>query len=107
MTSINIPDMVQIAKEHGLVPVPLDIDTDTMSPISVDALKALVTDKTKCVLFAYLYGIIYDIKPYIEALKDKNIDVLEDVAQSFCGPKKFNGTEGVTMTMFSMGLIKN
>ena len=80
MTAVNIPDMCQIAKEHGLVAVPLDIDIYTMQPVSVDAFKALITEKTKCVLFAYLYGIIYDIKPYLEVIKDSTIEVLEDVA---------------------------
>lgn len=62
--------------------------------------------QTKCVLFAYLYGIKYDIRPYIEYFKDKNIDIIEDVAQSFCGPRVFNGTPGARLTMFSLGLIK-
>lgn len=67
-------------KEHGLVAVPLDIDPDTMIPFSADSMKSLITEKTKCVLFAYLYGIRYDIAPFVEILKDKNIDILEDVA---------------------------
>lgn len=57
-------------------------------------------------LFAYLYGIIYDIKPYMPALKEKNIDIIEDVAQSFKGPARFNGTPGSNLTLFSVGLIK-
>jgi len=80
MTAINIPDMYQIVREHGLVPVPLDLNIDTMEPVNFDAIKPLITDKTKVVIFAYLYGIRYDIKPYIELLKDKNIDIIEDVA---------------------------
>lgn len=38
-------------------------------------------------------------------MKERNIDVLEDVAESFTGPKN-NGTPGATMTMFSFGAIK-
>lgn len=45
MTAINIPDMVQIVKEHGLVPVPLDLNLDTMAPLSVDLLKEVITPK--------------------------------------------------------------
>lgn len=45
MTAINIPDMVTIAKKHGLVPVPLDINPETMAALSVDQLKSLITDK--------------------------------------------------------------
>ena len=61
MSGVNIPDMCQIVREHGLVPVPLDLDIDKMEPISFEAIKPLITDKTKCVIFAYLYGIVYDI----------------------------------------------
>ena len=30
MTGVNIPDMVRIIEEHGCVPVPVDLDLDTM-----------------------------------------------------------------------------
>jgi dTDP-4-amino-4,6-dideoxygalactose transaminase len=51
-----------------------------MSPFSAESILPLITEKTKCVIFAYLYGIRYDIAPFVEILKDKNIDILEDVA---------------------------
>lgn len=38
-------------------------------------------------------------------MKERNIDVIEDVAESFIGPQ-WNGTPGVTLTMFSFGAIK-
>jgi perosamine synthetase len=98
--------MVQILKEHGLVPVPLDLNIDTMEPISFEAIKPLVSEKTKCVILAYLYGIRFDSKPYIEYFKDKNIDIIEDVAQSFNGAQYYNGTPGAKLTLFSLGLIK-
>lgn len=45
MMGINIPDMVQIVKEHGLVPIPVDYNLDTMSPQSFDEIKEAITDK--------------------------------------------------------------
>lgn len=56
-------------------------------------------------MFTYLFGIRYDIQPIIPFLKERNLDVLEDVAESFVGPQ-WNGTPGVTLTMFSFGAIK-
>ena len=53
-----------------------------------------------------MFGLIYDIKPYLEVLKPLEIDAIEDVAQSFKGPKVFNGTKGARLTLFSVGLIK-
>lgn len=47
MTGINIPDMVQIMKEHSLVPVPVDFDLTTMAPKSFDDVKAAITDKVR------------------------------------------------------------
>mmetsp|Transcript_22458 Transcript_22458/g.21599 ORF Transcript_22458/g.21599 Transcript_22458/m.21599 type:complete len:190 (-) Transcript_22458:551-1120(-) len=106
MTAINIPDMCQIILEHGLVPVPLDIDMEFMHPYGVDVFKSLINEKTVCVLFAYLFGIRYDISEYLEVLKGKNIDFVEDIAQSFEGCQHFNGTSGAVLSMFSFGMIK-
>lgn len=36
--------------------------------------------QTKCVLFAYLFGIVYDITEIAKYLKERKIDVIEDVA---------------------------
>jgi len=54
---------------------------------------------------AYLFGVRYDLSPVLPFFKEKGIDVLEDVAESFVGPQ-WNGTPGVTLTMFSFGAIK-
>ena len=56
-------------------------------------------------MFAYLFGVRYDITPILPFFKEKAIDVIEDVAESFVGPQ-WNGTQGVTLTMFSFGAIK-
>ena len=32
MTGINIGDMIKIIEEHGLVPIPVDLDPYTMAP---------------------------------------------------------------------------
>lgn len=45
MMGVNIPDMIQIIKEHGLIPVPVDYNLDTMSPNNWDDIKNLTTEK--------------------------------------------------------------
>ena len=45
MTGINIPDMVRVATDHGLVPVPLELNLKTMAPVGVDAFQSLITKK--------------------------------------------------------------
>jgi DegT/DnrJ/EryC1/StrS aminotransferase family len=57
-------------------------------------------------MFTYLFGVRYDISPIVPFLKERNIDIIEDVAESFTGPQNFNGTSGSTLTMFSFGAIK-
>jgi len=47
MTSVNLPDMVRIFKEHGLIPVPLDLDPRTMAPISTDKFRELISPKVR------------------------------------------------------------
>lgn len=106
MTAINIPDMVKIVREHGLSPVPFDLDPMTMIPIGLEALKKIITPKTKAVIFAYIYGIKYDINPYVDYLREQGIDIIEDIAQSFSGSQKYNGNINATMSFFSFGIIK-
>ena len=38
-------------------------------------------------------------------LKERNIDILEDIAESFTGPQD-NGSSDATLSMFSFGTIK-
>lgn len=47
MMGVNIPDMIQIIKEHGLIPVPVDYNIDTMTPNNWDDVKALTTEKVR------------------------------------------------------------
>jgi len=45
MTSVNLPDMVNVLKAHDLIPVPLDLDPRTMAPVSVAKFQELLSDK--------------------------------------------------------------
>ena len=105
MTGMNIPDMVQIMKEHQIKVVPVDLDIATMMPCVEDVRKSL-SPQTKACIFAYIYGCTYDIAPFVEILNAANVEIIEDCAQSFRSLEKFKGSDFATMTMFSFGLIK-
>lgn len=105
-TGITIPDMTRIAEEHGLVCVPVDLDPNTIQP-SLDQIEAATSEKTVAMIFAYLFGCTYDLAPYVPFLKSRNIDILEDCAQSFKSLDIFKGCQNATMTMFSFGMIKH
>lgn len=77
-----------------------------MTPYVEDVKKAL-SPKTKACLFAYIFGVTYDIAPFVEILNAANVEIIEDCAQSFRSVEKFRGSDFATMTMFSFGLIKN
>jgi perosamine synthetase len=106
MTGVNIPDMLRIIKEHGLVAVPVDLDLATLAP-SLDDIKRATTPKTKAILFAFIFGATYNIEPYVEFLHSKNIEIIEDCAQSWRSLEQFRGNKHAMMTMFSFGMIKH
>jgi dTDP-4-amino-4,6-dideoxygalactose transaminase len=60
MSAINIPDVVKILRYHGLVPVPVDIESDTLE-MRTDLLEQSITKRTCMVLVAFLYGTWYDL----------------------------------------------
>jgi len=57
-------------------------------------------------LAAYIFGVRFDPTPYAEVCKEKGIDFLEDVAQTFSGTTEWIGSPLATVSMFSFGLIK-
>lgn len=105
MTAINIGDMYKVVEEHGLVPIPVDVDPYTMAP-TLESVKAATTDKTKVCLFAHLFGITYDVTPFAEFLNSEGIEIIEDCAQSWRGLNDYRGKPCTLMTMFSFGSIK-
>lgn len=57
MMGVNIPDMIQIIKEHGLIPVPVDYNLDTMTPNNWDDVKTHTTEKVSiCPFLHYFIG---------------------------------------------------
>jgi dTDP-4-amino-4,6-dideoxygalactose transaminase len=78
-TGITIPDMTRIAEEHGIEPVPVDLDIHTLMP-SLEDIQRATSTKTVAMIFAYIYGVQYDIAPYVPWLKQNNIEIIEDCA---------------------------
>jgi dTDP-4-amino-4,6-dideoxygalactose transaminase len=105
MSAVNIRDMVEIVKRHGLVPVPVDISLDTLSP-SLQLLEALISENSRVFLVAHLFGSIIDLKPYTQFCKKHNILLIEDCAQAFAA-SKYYGYEEADVSFFSFGPIKS
>jgi perosamine synthetase len=105
MSAVNIRDMVEIVKRHGLVPVPVDISLDTLTP-SLQSLETLISEKSRVFLVAHLFGSIINLEPYSQLCQKHNILLVEDCAQAFAG-SKYYGYEAADISFFSFGPIKS
>jgi len=104
MTAINIKDMVEIVNEHGLIPVPVEINFDTLAP-DLELLERQITTKSRVFVVAHLFGAIIDLQPIIDICQKHQILIVEDCAQGFCGTK-YCGTLA-DVSLFSFGPIKS
>lgn len=104
MTALTIPEMVNIAKHHGLVPIPLDIEGGTMAP-EISTIESAITERTRAIVVAHLFGTRVPMGPVIELAKKRGILVMEDCAQAFTGPD-YTGHPETDVAMFSFGSIK-
>ncbi len=104
MTALTIPEMVNIVKRHGLVPVPVDIEGGTMAP-EISTIESAITDRTRAIVVAHLFGTRVPMGPVIELAKKRGILVIEDCAQAFTGPD-YTGHPEADVAMFSFGSIK-
>ena len=104
MTALTIPEMVNIAKRHGLVPIPVDIESGTMAP-EISAIESAITERTRAIVIAHLFGTRVPMGPVIELAKKYGILVIEDCAQAFIGPD-YTGHPETNVAMFSFGSIK-
>jgi perosamine synthetase len=104
VSAITIPHMVRILEHHGLVPVPVDLDPQTMAPTE-DAWRSAITPATRAILVAHLFGGRINVGPLIELAHSHNLLVFEDCAQVFTGCG-YTGHPEADMSMFSFGVIK-
>jgi perosamine synthetase len=104
VSAITHPDMARILERHELVPVAVDVEPDTLAP-SVDAALAAVTERTRAVLVAHLFGGRVDLRPLTALAGERDLLILEDCAQSLRGPHD-RGDESADVSMFSFGSIK-
>eukprot|EP01066_Platyproteum_vivax_P011241 Platyproteum_vivax@DN5100_c0_g1_i1.p1 len=105
MGSINIPEMSNILRAHGLVPIPIDMNIEDMT-VRLDCLKRNYTKRAKVILVPQLFGKIADISELIEFARARNLFVIEDCAQAFVG-KRFRGSKQADANLFSFGTIKS
>ena len=104
MSALTIREMADIARKHGLVPIPLDLNLETLAPDTSD-FEAAITPRTRCLVMAHLFGIRVPMDPLIAVAKRHGLFVFEDCAQAFTGPD-YTGHPQTDAAMFSFGSIK-
>jgi perosamine synthetase len=98
--------MVAIVCAHGLVPVPVDLDFDTLSPDVAQFKTALEDKRSVCAVIAHVFGCVVDIAPYAELCRNKpGFMLVEDAAEAFC-PELMRAPLACSVRLYSFGPIK-
>lgn len=105
VSAMTIPDMARIIGEHGLVPVPLDLDPESALP-TPDQIAARITPQTRAVLIAHLFGTAAPLDAHIAVAREHNLLFIEDCAQAFRGGE-YRGHPQADASLFSFGTIKS
>jgi dTDP-4-amino-4,6-dideoxygalactose transaminase len=105
LSAWTIPDMARVVTAHGLVPVPLDCDADTLAP-SVASLDAAITPRTRVVVLAQLFGARVDLRPYRAVCDARGVLLVDDDAQGFTGLARLRAATAGHVSLHSFGSIK-
>ena len=104
VSAITHPDMVGIVELHGLRPVPVDLDLDTLAP-RPELVESSIGPSTQALLVSPLFGTTVDLEPYAEVARGNGLLLIEDCAQSLHEPG-LRGDPHADVTLFSFGPIK-
>ncbi len=127
MTGVTIPDMVKIARRHGLLPVPMDLDPLTLAPSLEDLHAALEGPSSsssskgsprllspRLLVLTHLFGARIPprlLAPLVAMARGKGLLVVEDCAQalfpSWASASSAQASEGqADVSFYSFGTIK-
>jgi dTDP-4-amino-4,6-dideoxygalactose transaminase len=104
VSAVTHPDMVRILEAHGLVAVPVDLDSATLAP-KVELAERFVTPRAAAVLVAHLFGGRLDMAPIVAFAKRHHLLIWEDCAQAFTGQGD-TGDVSADASMYSFGALK-
>ncbi len=104
VSALTIEGMLTIIEEHGLVAVPVDIDTATLAP-TAERVESVITDKTRLILIAHLFGSYINLEPIAKVARQHQLLLVEDCAQQFDGMPE-GRQDAADISMYSFGPIK-
>ena len=103
-SAINVKGMAKIAKSHGLVTVPLDLDVAKLAPCP-EQLERILTPRSKVLVVAHLFGAVLDLDAVFDVARRHGLVIVEDCAQAFDG-QAYPGHPNADVSMFSFGPLK-
>lgn len=104
LSGVTIPDMGRIVREHGLIPVPVDVALETLFPSPIDCERAW-SPNVRLLVIAHLFGGRNDLTPIAAWARARGIPLVEDCAQAFRAPDE-RGSPLADATFYSFGSIK-
>lgn len=104
MSALTIRDMTRIVEEHGLVPVPVDLDARTLA-VRPEALARAVSPKTRAIVVAHLFGSRMPMEPVVRFAREHGLLLIEDCAQAYTGDD-YRGHPECDVSLWSFGPIK-
>jgi len=104
MSGVNIQNMFDLARLHGLEIIPVDINPATLAPMPGALLDAQAKSGASICVVAQLYGSVSPLHD-ASALRERGVFVLEDAAQAFAD-RSYTGDANADATLFSFGPIK-
>lgn len=104
ISAITIPGMLRILHEHGLVPVPIEVEPFRTAASLASAERSL-TSRTRAVLSASLFGSRQNLGRLADWSHERGLIFIADEAQSFDGPESYAASPA-DVTLLSFGPIK-
>ena len=104
LSAVTIRGMIRIVEAHSLVPIPIDINPAQLI-VCPDSLSSAVSDRTKAIVIAHLFGSRMPMEPILQLAKTYNLLVIEDCAQAYIG-NEYCGHPESDVSLFSFGPIK-
>lgn len=103
VSAVTIPDMIRLVAQHGLAPIPIDLDPDTLA-VDLDQLRQAISPRTRAILVAHLFGSRMFLEPLVAMAREHGLFVIEDCAQAY--DALYRGDPGSDARMWSFGPIK-
>ena len=104
VSAVTIADMPRILEAHGLIPVPVDLNMQTLA-VSPASLEHARTPRTRMLLIAHLFGSRMPMQEIVKFSNENNILLLEDCAQGHTGDP-WRGEPAADVSLFSFGPVK-